>query len=547
MRRLGIALAAFLVLGALVPSRPAAASTANLIAQIDGLVRGFKGTPGLYVADPAIPSPLYLYDQDEQFIAASIYKLGILAEAESRVEAGRLHYTDTIEIQPEDITEDGSYELSGTVMTVDEALEAMITVSDNGSALAFWHLFGGPTVNATLASLGLAAFHIATDDDDNNVVTPRVVGQYLTLLAERRLVSPAASDRILARLGRQQINDRLPAALPPGTRVAHKTGNLVGVTHDAGIIFTSSGPRVVVGLTADADEGDANRFLAGLGSLVYAAQLEPLANAHYRAPTGALAFETGAPQTLSLTVTNAGTQAWTATGSGSVGLIWNIRGAQQSASGGPIPLPALAPNASAPVTLAFDAPTVVGDYTLTVGLADANGNALAPFGAATTTIAVRVHVPFIVAAQIQLPKLLHRSEASLVIVQYSNLPAAGQESHTYTLFWRAVDPRTHRAVASGSSPLGTSLGPGSGTFFAPFNAPSVRGTFTLVMELREAGRTVSDTFTQTVELAGARTFPGDPQNAGVAAPPRVPRASGAPRPSASGALRGRPTSSPTGR
>ena len=43
-------------------------------------------------------------------------------------------------------------------------------------------------------------------------------------------------------------------------------------------------------------------------------------------------------------------------------------------------------------------------------------------------------------------------EASLLIVQYSNLPAAGADSHTYTLFWRAIDPTTGKSIASGASP-----------------------------------------------------------------------------------------------
>ena len=521
---------ASLVLGPLAAgARPAAGSTADLIVQIDGLVRSFPGTSGLYVADPTATQPLYTHDPDERFITASLYKLGILAEVESRVDAGTMKYGDQIEIQPEDITEDGSFELAGTVMTVDEALEAMITISDNGTALAFWHQLGPPNINATLQKLGLGGLHIALDDDDDNTATPRVIGQYFTLLAQRKLVSPAASERMLARLERQTINDRLPAELPPNTVVAHKTGNLAGVVHDAGIIYTHSGPRVVVGMTADADDEEADRFLAGLGALVYAAVLEPPANARFQVPRSEPSLETGSPQSVTVTVTNAGSAPWAASGAGSVRLIWDIEDAQKrpvSRSQSPLLLPALAPAASAPVVVEFFAPGQVGDYAMTVGLADANGTALAQFGAATATFPFRVHVPYLVTARIQVPSLLHRSEASLAIVQYSNLPAAGADQHTYTLFWRAVDPATGRSIASGSSPLGMSLGPGSGTFFTPFNAPPVRGTFRLLIELREAGKTVSETFSQTVVIAGARSYPGESGSAPV--PARTPRGSGAP-------------------
>ena len=547
MRGIAIALAACLVLGGLVT--PGAASTQDLVIQVDGLVKSFPGDAGVYVADPFAPVPLYTHDADVQFIAASIYKLGILVHVESLVEAGRLAYTDTIEIQPEDITEDGSYEIAGTVLTIDEALEAMITLSDNGTALALWHSLGPDNINATLQKLGLAAFHIARDDDDDHVVTPRVIGQYFTLLAQRKLVSAAASDRMLARLERNQINDRLPAELPAGTVVAHKTGNLGFVTHDAGIIYTAQGPRVVVGMTANTDEEEAVHFLGGLGALVFSAVLEPPATARYRLPVTAPSYDAGSSQTQAIQVTNSGTRPWTASGVGSVKLIWQIADVAKkvvSSSAAPLPLPALAPAASTTLDLAFRAPDAVGDYTLTVGLADANGAALAAAGAPTGSFTFHVHVPYLVTAVPRIPMLVHRNEPSLLIVQYSSLPPAGSDPHTYTLFWRAIDPATNKSIASGTSPLGAGLS--SGTFFSVFNAPPLRGTYKIATEIRESGKTVSDTQTVTVEIAGARTYPDDRDSAALPAPrgPELsPRPSGSgPRPSPTGTPRGQ-TPTPT--
>jgi hypothetical protein len=435
-------------------------------------------------------------------------------------------------------------------MTVDEALEAMITVSDNGTALEFWRSLGPDNINATLQKLGLGDFHIATDDNDDNTVTARVVGQFFTLLAQRKLVSAAASDRMLARLERNQINDRLPAELPQGTVVAHKTGNLGFATHDAGIIITPSGARVVVGLTANTDEEEAVHFLGGLGALVYSAVLEPPANARYRLPVTAPAYDAGSAQTVPIQVTNTGSKAWAASGPGSVRLIWQIKDPSQrvvSSIAPPIVLPPLAPAATTPVTLAFTAPAAVGDYTLTVGLADANGVALAAAGAATGSFTFHVHVAYLVTSVARVPLLVHRSEPSLLIVQYSNLSGAGSGPHTYTLFWRAIDPVTSKSVASGSSPLGTSASVGNGTFFSVFDAPALRGTYKLAIELREAGKTVSDTQTLTVEIAGPRTYPDDRDSAALPAPRATPppRPSGAtPRPLPSSTPRGQ-TPSPT--
>ena len=548
MRLLAVGVATCVLFGTL--AAPAVASTADLVVQVDGLVKAFPGDTGVYIADPLVPQPLYTHDADVSFIAASIYKLGILVHVESLVDSGALKYSDTIEIQPEDITDVGSYEIAGTVMTVDEALEAMITVSDNGTALQFWRSLGPDNINATLQKLGLGDFHIATDDNDDNTVTARVVGQFFTLLAQRKLVSAAASDRMLARLERNQINDRLPAELPDGTVVAHKTGNLGFATHDAGIIYTPSGARVVVGLTANTDEEEAVHFLGGLGALVYSAVLEPPANARYRLPVTAPAYDAGSAQTVPIQVTNTGSKAWAASGPGSVRLIWQIKDPSQrvvSSVAAPIALPPLPPTATTPVTLAFTAPAAVGDYTFTVGLADANGVALASAGAATGSFTFHVHVAYLVTSVARVPLLVHRSEPSLLIVQYSNLPGAGSGPHTYTLFWRAIDPATSKSVASGSSPLGTSASVGNGTFFSVFDAPALRGTYKLAIELREAGKTVSETETLTVEIAGPRTYPDDRDSAAQPAPRTTPspRPSGAtPRPSPSNTPRGR-TPAPT--
>src|SRR6267143_1505161 len=296
MRGSAFGLAVVLALAGLIPGARAAASTADLVQHLDQLVSAFPGGAGLYIADPNTGKTLYAHDADEPIVTASLYKLAVLTEAERQVEAGELRYSDIITIEDEDITEDGSFEVAGTELTLDEALEAMITISDNGAALALWHLLGGANIDATLAKMGIPDFHVAYDDSEDNVVTPRAVGQFFTLLAKKQLVSAAASDRMLARLERQEINDRLPAALPDGVVVAHKTGNLPGLTHDAGIIFTPSGPRVVVAMTWDAGEADAYSFISNVGSIVYSTLLEPPANARYDVPRSVLSVDTGSSQ-----------------------------------------------------------------------------------------------------------------------------------------------------------------------------------------------------------------------------------------------------------
>jgi beta-lactamase class A len=190
-------------------------------------------------------------------------------EAERRIDAGTLRSDQVITIQAEDLTGEGSTYEAGTDVTVEQALEAMTTASDNGTALALWRLLGDDAIRSALVRAGIPEFRL--DIVGATMATPRAIGAIFTRLARRELVSRAASERMVARLQRQSINDRLPAGLPAGVVVAHKTGNLPGLTHDAGIIVTPAGPRIVVVMTWDSDEGAANTLIADIGAAVYRA------------------------------------------------------------------------------------------------------------------------------------------------------------------------------------------------------------------------------------------------------------------------------------
>ena len=524
MRTLRILLAGLVVVASLAAGRPAAASTADLVQQLDQISGSFPGGVGLVVVDPLTGKTLYARDAGEHVITASLYKLGVLLEAERRVDAGDLRYDDVVTIEPEDVVEDGSFEPVGTEMTVDQALEAMVTISDNGAAQSLWRVLGPENIDATLEKIGLTDFHVALDHNEDNVATPSAIASFFTLLANKKLVSAAASDRMLARLERQEINDRLPAALPDGVVVAHKTGNLPGITHDAGIIFTPQGPRVVVAMTWDAYDEDANAFIANIGALVYAAVLEPPANARFGVPRNAVAADTAGTTRVTVTVTNAGTNSWAASGAASVGLIWEMRDEDDvfvSSSSSAIRLPALAPSRSANIGLQIPTPFIPGDFHITVGLVDADGVALALRGAATATFDLKTHLPYLVHATIGMPLVLHRGEPSLLVTAYHALGTAGIVDHDLVLSWRALDTRNGRTVAEGTTPVGLLKPGGDGTFFSSIVAPNVLGTYRLSYELREGDVAVSDTATSLVTIYGPRTYPDD-QGGRVPGPITVP-------------------------
>ncbi len=512
MRRL---LVAWLVVSAVVPALPAPAAQAApnpLQLLLEARVGGFRGGAGIVVSDPLSGTVLYAHDPDELVVTASLYKLGVLLEAERRVDAGTLRYTGPVTIEPEDITEDGSFEPAGTTLTLDEALERMITVSDNGTALALERIFSADQINATLAANGIKPFSLAENDVGDNEASPRAVATFFNLLAQRKLLSRAASDRMLQRLERQQINDRLPAQLPPRAVVAHKTGNLGFVTHDAGIIYGKAGdPIVVVAMTWNTGEEEAVELIQDVGSLVYANALTTPTNAGYGLPLQSVPADAGRPLVQTVKVTNLGLNDWTVNTADPFRLIWEIadaKGAFVTKSPTPVWLWNVPTNASIEVPLIIPVPAEPAEYKVTVGLMDDRHGPLASLGTATGSFVIRAHPPYLATLGVQLSPVLHRDEPSVVIVAASSLPELSAEQELQ-LGWRFLDPRNNRVLAQDSGPLGSVKPAQSTKLFATLTAPSLRGTYLLDLFAVVGAHPVSPPVRLSVLISGRRTYPGE--------------------------------------
>jgi beta-lactamase class A len=245
---------------------PALIVTPEAANRIDALLMRQSGRAAVVVAGGRSGEMLYAVDADEPVFAASLYKLGVLLEAERRIDAGTLGPADLITVTAADQSESGSFTATGSVLTVDEALERTIVLSDNASALALIRRLGIAHVQATLDREGIYLRFTA----DGAITTARGIATFFGELVRGSLVSRDASARMFARLSRQRTVDRLPAALPAGAVLAHKTGNLGFATHDAGIVTGPGGaPIVLVVLTWDSAEQDAIYLIKEIALLAY--------------------------------------------------------------------------------------------------------------------------------------------------------------------------------------------------------------------------------------------------------------------------------------
>jgi beta-lactamase class A len=105
----------------------------------------------------------------------------------------------------------------------------------------------------------------------NNSATARSLMQVLARLAARSVVSPAASDEMIAILRQQHFNEGIPAKLPAGVSVAHKTGWSKMLYHDAAIVYPPGrDPYVLVIMTSGLPEKDeAPAFVAELSKIIF--------------------------------------------------------------------------------------------------------------------------------------------------------------------------------------------------------------------------------------------------------------------------------------
>jgi beta-lactamase class A len=252
-----------LVLAAIFIAQPA--DTRSLEARVRSLI-GPSGAEVAVAFRMLDGSSELLIDADKSFHAASTMKVPVMIELFRQADAGALSLDDSIVIRNEfhSIVDGSVYALSegddsdrevyakvGKPMTLRALNDAMITVSSNFATNILIEKVGAENVRATVKRLGGDGMVVlrgvedqkAFDKGMNNATTARALLVLLEKLAQGQAVNPRADAEMVGVLKRQQFNAAIPAGLPSGTVVAHKTGNITRINHDAGIVY---GPKPYV-------------------------------------------------------------------------------------------------------------------------------------------------------------------------------------------------------------------------------------------------------------------------------------------------------------
>lgn len=249
---------------------------------------------GLAYVDLASADTLFL-NADTSFHAASTMKVPVMIELFRRANTGSFRMDQGLLLVNKfaSLADGSPYELDlgsdsdstlyhriGQRVRVDTLLRLMITRSSNFATNTLITLVGADNVTNTMRSFGARRIQVLRGVEDgkafekglNNTTTARDLAIILRAIQEGRAASPDATREMLEILLAQEFNEMIPAGLPAGTRVAHKTGEITAVSHDAAIVYPPGrSPYVLVVLTRGlADGSKSARLIADISAIVYA-------------------------------------------------------------------------------------------------------------------------------------------------------------------------------------------------------------------------------------------------------------------------------------
>lgn len=265
---------ALVLLGAILAARtPLRAQDRALQSAVATRIAEEPGaTVAVFLRDPG-SGLRFERDADLRFHAASTMKIAVLIELGRRIDAGEIHWDDSLAVKnqfasivdgspyrldPESDSDSTVYAAVGSRWSIRQLATRMIVRSSNLATNLLVERLGAPRITATIRKLGADSMVVlrgvedgkAYDQGLNNTTTARDLATLLLAIADGRAARPATCRALLDILEAQEFNDGIPAGLPPGTRVAHKTGEITATWHDAALIYPARGkPFALVVLT----------------------------------------------------------------------------------------------------------------------------------------------------------------------------------------------------------------------------------------------------------------------------------------------------------
>lgn len=234
-------------------------------------LEGTKGEYSVAIKNLKTGEEFYL-DEHKSFESGSLYKLWVMGETFHKVETNQLMLEDVLSSSIPELNrvfgidpENAELKDGGITMSVNQALNQMITISHNYAAMLLTQKNKVSTIKDWLNDHDFKESEVGGDPK----TTAKDTLIFFDKLQKGELANPENTQKMIEFLKKQQLNDKIPDQLPEEIVVAHKTGELGLFSHDGGIVYTPKGDYILVVLSKSDTPAAAEKRIADLSKAVY--------------------------------------------------------------------------------------------------------------------------------------------------------------------------------------------------------------------------------------------------------------------------------------
>lgn len=226
----------------------------------------------------------YFLNERVSFHAASTMKVPVMIGAFQQVRQKKFSLMDSIVVHNhfKSIVDDSDYSLSetddsdtaiykmlGQKMSIYDIVFRMITMSSNLATNMMIEKVGAKHVMKSMHKLGTKDMKVLRGVEDskayakglNNTTTAYDLMLLMEAIANGKAVNNDASKQMVDILLQQHYNEEIPKLLPADVKVAHKTGWITDIRHDAAIVYLPDGRKYVLVLLSRFPETKDNENL----------------------------------------------------------------------------------------------------------------------------------------------------------------------------------------------------------------------------------------------------------------------------------------------
>lgn len=252
----------------------------DLREKIDNIINSTEANVGVAVKT-LNNQDIISINEDRIFPSASLIKLYTLAEACRQMKGNKIKLsqeillTDEVKVGGDGILKELN---SGHKFTVEELLILMIIISDNTAANIIIDLIGMENINDFIRTMGFDSTVLqrkmmdfkAAKAGKQNFTSTKDVLKFFDYLYKGILIDRESSRFMIEILKRQQVTGRLDLYLPEEIIIAHKTGDLDYLEHDAGIVYLENNHYIICVLTDNnISNKDGREIIGKISKLVY--------------------------------------------------------------------------------------------------------------------------------------------------------------------------------------------------------------------------------------------------------------------------------------